>query len=220
MDKQQQTTYINKKITELTKKAHLKNKPKWDFEEIVLPAYTNPSRNKIQISESFRRQWEKGDFDEKDADALLAHEFGHLIDMKAGSKFVTPKLFSAYVLFLFALVLSVAFFVAAPINFCILAFSFSIWVLFLPAILKKAYVPRELKADSNAIGLIDAHQFANCIVKIQLMPDKNDRHYRFGGRVISRLVYKLELFRHPSLDERLNNIGFEIKFPINTKRKG
>jgi hypothetical protein len=40
MNREQQSAYINNKIAELTKNAHLENKPKWNFKEIVALAYT------------------------------------------------------------------------------------------------------------------------------------------------------------------------------------
>jgi Zn-dependent protease with chaperone function len=167
--------FINKKIEEYTQKAKLKKKPKLKVSKKLAPASVNVTKNELYVSDHLLSHWQKGLFDDREVEALLVHEFGHLIDYSHKSWFekhlkysiqwylaIFPTIFVLGILFL-----SFMFGVMASFIVPIFGVIGIVWAYYLPWIMRKNFVARELEANKNAIffKLVEAKQIADFITK-------------------------------------------------------
>lgn len=211
----QENAFINQRIEELTKKAKLKKKPKLKKSKSIILASSNCLLNSLYISEHLLAQWQEGIFDERDVDAILAHEFGHFIDYQK-SRLRNLKLGFTVPLYMFLLLATLVSLrslrIPEPIE--IAAMIVGSWTFFLPSVMRWAFISGELEADRNAIAfsLIESQELADAIVRrIGLKPVG-----KLGPTNLLELVQSV--LTHPSLYDRLHNIGFEIKRPVKTQR--
>lgn len=211
---EKQLAFIHKRIDEFTEKAHLKKSPKLQRYKGMIPASANGILNRLYISDNFLEQWQQGFYDEKDADALLAHEFGHLIAYQK-SRFEAAKGSLAFLYFMLLPITLVFYWslrilepgvVTAVIILC--------WLFFLPWIVQRSYVPGEFEADRNAIafGLADAQQLADALLKRMSMQWRRNLG---PAQTLERLW---SMLTHPSLDETLQNIGLGIGRTVEIRR--
>jgi len=206
---------IEQKVQELTKKAKLSKEPKIKISKRGALAGVNASRNILFINENLLAGWQKGEMNENDINAMLVHEFGHLIEC---AKHIFRKSDAQLTFYIMALVIPLIFYfgLQTPDPGVGPAVIVSIWFLFLPWTIRRIYVPRELSADTNAIAfsLINDQEFADAIANS--VSTATDR-YVGPGKILSILDGFLS---HPFLNERLRNIGFEIRRPVGAKRIG
>lgn len=211
---EEQIALINKRIGEFTEKAHLKRRPKLETSKSMVPASADSIFNTLHISEYFLEAWEHGFFNEKDVDALLAHEFGHFIAFQK-SRLEAAKIF--FIPLYFMLLLGVLGFfrsLQTPEQVIITALITVCWLYFLPWIIRRTYVPSEFEADNNAIAfkLVDARQLADALLKRMSKPQPP----MLGPNKTLGLIW-LEL-THPSVDETVQNLGLEIRSTVEIKR--
>lgn len=208
---EKQLAFINKRIDEFTEKAHLQKHPKLKtFKGTMPPASSNGLLNRLYISENFLEQWQQGFYDEKDVDALLAHEFGHLIAYQK-SHFEAAKsvLASLYFVLLLA-ILAFYWSLRIPEPGMITTMIILCWFFFMPWIVRGAYVPGEFEADRNAIAskLIDAQQLADALLKrISTQPRR-----KLGPAQTLEVLWNM--LTHPSLNETFQNLGLEIRWTV------
>ena len=212
---EQENAFINQRIEELTKKAKLKKKPRLKKSRSTVLAYFNCFLNSLFISQHLLAQWHIGVLDERDVDAILVHEFGHFIDyQKSRLRNIKHGLtFSSYMILLLA---TLAFYwsLRIPEPGAMTALITLLWMFFLPSVMRWTFISGELEADRHAIAfsLIESQQLADAIVRrIGLKPVG-----KLGPTNLLELVESV--LTHPSLYDRLHNIGFEIKRPVETRR--
>jgi hypothetical protein len=213
---ERQITIINERIDKFTEKAHLKRRPKFTrLKRTSPPASANGVLNRLYVSDNFLELWQRGFYDEKDLDGLLAHEFGHFIAYQK-SRFEVAKtcVVFLYFMLLVGLVFCWGFYIPEPafltalttvlITLC--------WLCFLPWIARTAYVPGEFEADHNAIvfKLADAQQLADARLKRMSAP----RPRKLGPG--QTLEFLWSILTHPSLNDELQNLGLdmEVKYKV------
>ena len=204
---EKQLAFINRRIDEFTKKARLRKRPKLKRYKGLTPASANGFLNRLYVSENFLEEWERGSYEENDVDALLAHEFGHLIAFeKSRLEPVKSFLFIVYLTLLpgilvtyWSLQIHEPGMISTVIMVC--------WFFFLPWITRRVYVPAEIEADNNAIAfnLADAQQLADALLK-RISTHKREK---WGPSETLELLWSM--LTHPSLYETLQNLGFELR---------
>jgi hypothetical protein len=212
---EQQKSTIQQKIKEMSNKAGLKP-PKIKFSNKEKLASTKIFRNEIIVGEYLISQWQKSIFDENDVAASLAHEIGHRIDCNRKTHSVTFKNFPILLFYAaIGLVLIWSCTLLPLPNFWIPALLvFGLWIVFLPWIIIKTEVPIELEADRNAVesNLITAEDLAKSIIK------KSSYAQNRKKGPLETFVSLVDMLTHPSTTERLRNLGFEIKKPVEIQR--
>lgn len=184
----------------------------------------NPNTRILSINENLLFRWQAGDISENEVDSILAHEFGHLISHpREGFLRKSDVQCVLNLMVLVALVSSCVFVIlnfelgSLAIVLVIIAVAITIvWGAFLPFVLRKIYLSDELAADKNAIkfSLITDEQMAKGIL--------NRKFGKYQDKHISpfNLLRNVENFiEHPSINEQLANIGFEVEKPVNATFK-
>ena len=213
---EKELAFVNKQIDEFTEKAHLKKCPKLEtFKSIFSPARADGISNRLLISENFLELWQKGSYDEKDVDALLAHEFGHFIAYPK-SRFGAAA--NIIILFLCAVVLLtiLVFYwsLRIPEPGIITALIMGCWFFLMPWVVRRLYVPGEFEADHNAVAfkLTDPQQLADALLKRMSM----QRRRNLGPSQTLGLLW--QMLTHPSLNETLENLGLEIRHAVEFRK--
>jgi Zn-dependent protease with chaperone function len=200
----QQEAFLKLKIQELAKKAKLKRVPELYISKNERLANVNIFQRRISVGEYLCSLWREDKFSDKDMEATLAHEIGHLMDFRrtSGSKSFRNLLIES-LWFSFG-VFPLVIYLLSP-SFLTLAFSalFAIgWSFSIPWVVKRIEVQIELVADQNAaLFLVEPQQLASTLVKISSfgVPTK-----KFG--LSGRLSFLASTITHPSFNERVQNL--------------
>ncbi len=210
---EKQLAFVNKQIDEFTEKAHLKRRPKLETFKSISPAKANGILNRLLISENFLELWQKGFYDEKDVDALLAHEFGHFIAYQKSRFEAASIILPLYVVFLSA-ILAFYWSLRIPEPGVITALIIVYWFFFMPWVVRRVYVPGEFEADHNAVAfkLADPQQLADALLKRM----STQRRRNLGP--IQTLGLLWHMLTHPSLNETLENLGLEIRHTVEFRK--
>jgi len=90
----------------------------------------------------------------------------------------------------------------------------ALWAFFLPWILVRTEVSSELEADRNAVKseLITAEELAKSIIK------KSSYVQDRKNNPVDTFLFLIDVLLGPSTAERLRNLGFEIKKPVEIQR--
>ena len=192
------------KMQELSKKAKLKKVPELCISKNERLANVNIFQRRISVGEYLCSLWKVDKFSDKDIEATLAHEIGHLMDFRrtSGSKSFRNLLIES--LWFSCGVIPLVAYLLLP-SFPSLVFSglFAIcWGFSLPWVVRRIEVQIELVADQNAaLFLVEPQQLANALVKIS----------SFGGPVkkfglTGRLSFLAGTITHPSFNERVQSL--------------
>jgi hypothetical protein len=200
----QQEAFMKLKMQELAKKAKLKRVPELCISKNERLAHVNIFQRRVSVGEYLCSLWKEEKFSDKDIEATLAHEIGHLMDFRrtSGSKSFRNLLIES--LWFSCGVFPVIVYLLAP-SFLTLTFSalFAIgWGFSLPWVVRRIEVQIELVADQNAaLFLVEPQQLANALVKISSfgVPAK-----KFG--LSGRLSFLASTITHPSFNERVQNL--------------
>jgi hypothetical protein len=211
-----QKSIIKQKIKEMSDKVGLKKRPKVKFSNKEKLASTKIFWNELTVGEYLLSQWQKGVFEEKDVDASLAHEFGHRIDFSRNFQSVIFRCFFLLLIYVsLGLILTwLSSLVHLPNFWMIPLLVFVILVVFLPWILVKTGAPPELEADRNAVKnkLISAEEMAKSIIK------KSSYTQTRKNGPFETFMFMINMLSYPSTTERLRNLGFEIKKPVEIQK--
>lgn len=196
---------IRQKIDELTGKANLKTPPQLEISQTEKLASIRVFRKQITVGENFLKHWKNGAFDEKDVEATLAHEIGHLMDFSRVLR--SASLWSLFLeRFYFALVLvPILVCVACPslTSLLVSTLIFTAWALVLPWITRNTGILIEIEADKNAATyLVEPQQLANTLIKINnlVAPVK-----KFG--LAARLDFLAGMLTQTSFNERIRHLN-------------
>ncbi len=200
----EQEAFMKIKMQELAKKAKLKRVPELCISKNERLANVNIFQRRISVGEYLCSLWKEGKFSDKDIEATLAHEIGHLMDFRrtSGSKSFRNLLIES-LWFSFGMVPLVVYLLSP--SFLILTFSlvFAVgWGFSIPWVVRRIEAQIELVADKNAaLFLVEPQQLANALVKISSfgVPAK-----RFG--LTGRLSFLAGTLTHPSFNERVQNL--------------
>jgi Zn-dependent protease with chaperone function len=200
----QQEAFMTQKVEELAKKAKLKRIPELCISKKERLANVNIFASRIGVGEYLCSLWQEGKFNEKDVEATLAHEVGHLMDFchNPGSRsFRNLMVESAW--FAFGIVPLVTYLIIPSLLILAICVSLAaIWGSSLPWIVRRIEVRIELEADQNAARyLVEPQQLANALLKISSfdVPRK-----KFG--LIGKLSFLAGTITHPTFNERVRQL--------------
>jgi hypothetical protein len=204
----QQLNTMIQKVEKLAGKAGFERIPTLKIsKDKHLLAKASILRKRIIIGAKLLSQWQKGEIDENDVEVTLAHEIGHLIDFER--KF--NSVFFRYDAMVF-LYLAIGVVLPRLVWFPYLTepwipplMIFVIWAGFLPWVLRKASCAVQLEADNKGAQLLTEEQFADSIVKRSKFRDSK------GSGLVETWDLLLHVILFPSLNQRLQNLNFEIK---------
>jgi Zn-dependent protease with chaperone function len=200
----EQEAFMKLKMQELAKKAKLKRVPELCISKNERLANVNIFQRRISVGEYLCSLWKEDKFSDKDIEATLAHEIGHLMDFRrtSGSKSFRNLLIES--LWLSFGLLPLLVYLLSP-SFLTLTFSllFAVgWGLSIPWVVRRIDVQIELAADQNAaLFLVESQQLANALIKISFfgVPAK-----KFG--LTGHLSFLASTITHPSFNERVQNL--------------
>jgi len=202
----QQLAFLKQALEELAKKAKLRRTPELFISKHERLASVNIFQNRISIGEHFLSLWNEGKFDDKDVEATIAHEIGHLMDLKRDSRSSNFRNLLLESLWLSFGMVPIVIYLLSPLNMS-LAISVMLaagWGASLPWIIHRVEVGIELEADRNAaVFLVKPKQLADALEKISSfgMPKKS-----LG--LTARLSFLAGTLTHPSFKDRVRNLQF------------
>ncbi len=197
----QQVAFMTQTIAEIAKKAKLLRTPELSISKTERLANVNVFQNRICFGEHFLSLWQQGKFDEKDVEATIAHEIGHLMDFRRDSPSSNFRNFLAESLwFSFGVVPLVAYLLSPSITMLAISVLLAAgWGLSLPWIVRRVEVRIELEADRNAaLYLVKPQQLANALIKISSYGMPNTK---LG--FTAKMAFLAGTLTHPSFEERL-----------------
>jgi Zn-dependent protease with chaperone function len=199
-----QFAFMKEKLEEFTKKAKLSKVPELNISKNERLANVNVFQRRISVGENLVSLWHQGKFTDKDIEATLAHEVGHLMDFRSNSSSSNFRnLIIESLWFSFSIVPVVTYLLAPTLLFLGLsALLAALWGFSLPLIVRRVEVRIELEADKNAaLYLVEPQQLADALVKISklALPSKS-----LG--FTSRLAFLAGTLTHPSFKERVHNL--------------
>jgi Zn-dependent protease with chaperone function len=197
----QQVAFMTQAIEELAKKAKLRRTPELYVSKTERLASVNVFQNRISVGEHLLSLWREGKFDEKDVEATIAHEIGHLMDFRRDSRSSNFRNLLIESLWLsFAVVPLVIYLLFPSVMFLMLSVLIAVgWGFSLPWIVRRVEVRIELEADKNAaLYLVKPQQLADALVKISSfgMP-------RGKLGVTAKMAFIAGTLTHPSFQERV-----------------
>ena len=200
----EQEAFMKLIMQELAKKAKLKRVPELCISKNERLAHVNIFQRRISVGEYLCSLWKEDKFSDKDIEATLAHEIGHLMDFRrtSGSKSFRNLLIES-LWFSFGM-LPLLVYLLSP-SFLTIAFSlvFAVgWGFSIPWVVRRIEVQIELVADQNAaMFLVEPQQLANALIRISSfgIPTK-----KFG--LTGRLSFLASTITHPSFNERVQNL--------------
>lgn len=198
---------IMKQILEkLNETAKLKAVPSLKISKIKEAANVSFTKPRITVSENELKKWQNGELDVNDMEALLAHEFGHLIDLQNGLRsilVISTIEMLLYVLGGFGLIVAG---ISIPLGILQLFFTLLllIWIIVLPYVIRKCAIAGQLEADRNAAKLIGTERLALAIIRRIRFPPKSIGVVETWTRI--RFILLM-----PTISERLKNLNLELE---------
>jgi len=196
--------FMRQKIEELSEKAGLNSVPELCISKTERLASVNPFQRRISIGETLLSLWQEGKFTEADVEATLAHEIGHLMDLRRDSCSKSFRNLLVESLWLASGVVPLVVFLFSP-SLLTLAITVMLalgWGFSLPWVVRRVEVGIELEADKNAaVHLVNPEQLANALAKISSF-DIPSRTLGFTAKV----SFIAGTLTHPTFKERLRNL--------------
>ena len=192
---------MTQKLDELAGKGGLRRAPDLCISKKERLANVNIFLKRISVGENLLSLWHQGKFDDKDIEATLAHEVGHLMDFCRGSdsKNFRNLLIESF-WFSFGAVPVVLYVLSPSLIWLLLSMLLAVgWGLSLPWVVRRVEVRIELEADRKAaVYLVAPQQLANALVKISSfgMPSK-----KLG--LTAKMSFLAGTLTHPSFKERV-----------------
>ena len=198
-----QLDFMKEKIGELTEKAGFIRAPQLCISKRERLAGVNLFQKRISVGEHLLSLWCRGNFEDKDVEAILAHEIGHLMDFRCDSHSHSFRNLTLESLWFVFGAFPIIFYVLSP-SLLLLLFSVSLaagWGFSLPWLIRRVDTKIEFEADKNAaLFLVEPQQLAKTLAKIGGLPAQ----VKFGLRARPNwLVYRLS---HPPSSERISRI--------------
>jgi hypothetical protein len=187
--------------------APLKKIPQIKVAQLKESARVDFTKLRITISENELKKWQKGISDVEDMEALLAHEYGHLIDLQRGLKSVLVKSTIKQVLYFIAgagLLIGTTIFSSVSILSLVMVLTFFLWIIIFPYFNGKCAITAQLEADTNASKLIGRERLASAIIRRIRMPPMSMSIIGTWNRLRFILVV-------PMIGERLKNLNLEVE---------
>ncbi len=203
-------------ISRLSEKAGLRRVPGLIVSKNERFASVNVFSFRIIVGENLLSLWSQSKFEDSDVEAAIAHEIGHLMDLKKGSRTSSFR----------NLILESAWLACGlvPLVFCILFPSVLIirlsvgfalgWGVSIPLLIRSLERKIEFEADRNAaLYLVEPAHLANVLAKIKALciPVKC---FALSGRVRGIIG----MLTHPSFDDRISRLNGLSQFGVTLLR--
>jgi len=195
-------------VSNLAKLAKLPEIPNVKFSKRERYAKASFCKCEVMVGKQLFEDLKSGRLNQDDVEVVLAHEVGHLMDFRRKLKSVYLKSVAsstAYLFLLTLLLIEILSFWSENLWMRFWTVFLFVGFLLLPYVLRKTALASQLEADKNAAKLIEPEKIANSIIKRSLCTTTKE----FGP------VETLQLLAHvviaPFLNERLRNLGLEIK---------
>jgi Zn-dependent protease with chaperone function len=207
-----QLTKLNTMISAVSRKAGLQRVPGLFVSKKERFVSVNVFDFRISVGETFLSLWEQGVFSDKEVEAAVAHEIGHLMDFRLGSG---SSSFRNLILESGWLGCGVV-----PLVICILfpselVFRLSIafalgWGVSIPLLIRRFAAKIEYEADRNAaVHLVEPAHLASALSMIKALT-VHGKYFEFSG-ILPGFVGKLT---HPPLDERIRRLDSLSQFGV------
>lgn len=202
-------------VKEFSERGHLKRQPKVLVSKDVQLAGVRGFRNQLTVGEYLLSQFQKRIFSLEDLRASIAHEIGHLMPSKLPWHQRIFKYSSVTVLYAGSMVAIFIGFLFVFSTLSVLPFAIVLFTSapFLPWAIRRIERPFELEADRNATALIGCEALARSIIK------KAAQRHEYNLGPLKTLEELESILGHPSLKERLENIGFKLKLELEKQDK-
>jgi Zn-dependent protease with chaperone function len=197
----EQHAFLKQTVEELAKKAGLRKTPELSISKKERFASVDVIQKRISLGEQLLSLWQQGKFSDKDLEATLAHEVGHLMDFKrdsGSSNFRNLLIESLW--FSFGVVPIVTYFLSPSMTGRLLSVLLAVgWGCSLPLIVRRVEVRIEFEADRKAaVHLVAPQQLADALVRIG----------SFGNPAktlgfTAKMAFLTATFTHPSFKERV-----------------
>ena len=191
-------------IVKLSGKAGFSRVPELFVSKTDRFASVNVFQSRICVGENLLALWAQGKFNESDVEATIAHEIGHLMDLKRGSRSTSFR----------NLILESAWFACGlvPLVICILfssvmVFQLSVgftfgWIVSIPWIIRRFERKIEFEADRNAaLYLVEPAYLASALAKIRTL----NISIKFFGLPLGLSGF-VGVLTHPSFDDRISRL--------------
>jgi Zn-dependent protease with chaperone function len=195
-----QMLYITEAVERLSEKAKLRQTPEVCISKSERFASVNVFKNRISVGRHLLCLWQAGKFTEKDMEATLAHEIGHLMDFRRHSPSSSFRnLLAESLWFGFGVIPLVMYILFPSFHSMVLCGLFAIgWGFSLPLIVRRVEVRIELEADRNAaLYLVNAEQLADALVKIGSFGSAKALGFT------AQMAFIASMLTHPTFKERV-----------------
>jgi Zn-dependent protease with chaperone function len=197
----QQQAFLKQSIEELTKKAGLRRAPDLSISKNERFASVNVFQKRISIGEHLLSLWQQGKFSDKDIEATLAHEVGHLMDFRRDSDSSNFRnLLIESLWFTFGVVPIVTYVLSPSATWLLVSVLIALgWGVSLPWIVRRVEVRIEFEADRKAaMYLVAPQQLADALVRIGSF-GKPPKTLGFTAK----MAFLAGTLTHPSFKERV-----------------
>jgi Zn-dependent protease with chaperone function len=199
-----QIDFLKQTTAELARKVKLRRTPELSISKHERLASVNVFQNRICVGEHFVKLWREGKFSDEDVEATVAHEIGHLMDLRRDSRSSNFRNLLAESLWLAFGIVPLVLYILSPFDWSLLVSALLAvgWGFSLPWIVRRVEVGIELEADRNAaLHLVRPQQLADALVKISFhgMPTKT-----LG--LTAKLSFFAGTLTHPTFKERVHNL--------------
>ena len=197
----EQHAFLKEKVEELGKKAGLRRAPELSISKHERFASVNVFQKRISLGENLLSLWQQGKFSDKDIEATIAHEVGHLMDFRRDSDSSNFRnLLIESLWFSFGIVPIVTYVLLPSVTWLFVSILVALgWGLSLPWIVRRVEVRIEFEADRKAaMFLVEPQQLVAALVRIGSLgkPPKTPG-------VTAKMSFLAGTLTHPSFKERI-----------------
>ena len=207
-----QVATLNAMIAKFSEKAGLRRVPELCVSENERFAGVNVFSLRIVVGENLLDLWAQGKFDDSDVEAAVAHEVGHLMDLRHGSRSSSFRnLIFESLWFSCGLIPLVTCILFPSTLIFRLSLGFAVaWGVSVPLLIRSLERKIEFEADRNAaLFLVEPAHLASVLGKIKAVcvPVKC---FAFSARMRGIVG----VLTHPSFDERINRLNGISRFGL------
>ena len=166
----------------------------------------------IMVGENLMERWSQGKFDDSDVEAAIAHEIGHLMDLRHGSRSSSFRNLVLESLWLSCGLIPLVVCILLPSSLILrLSIGFAVvWGVSVPFLIRSLERKTEFEADRNAaLYLVDPAHLASVLSKIKALCIPVNCF-----ALSARLRGIVGILTHPSFDDRIDRLNGLSRFGL------